>query len=825
MCKFLRFYVIADISELLHPDDLSEALESYAVMKAGVRSGTPAICQVTEERLRHKDGSWRILEVIAKVLDTPSGAGVVLNSRDITERKRTEEALRSSEELYRVLFERNVAGIGQMSLDGRILDCNGAFARIFGYASRDELLSRRVSDLWFDPAEREALVARIQGEVALSNVELRLRRKDGQAVWVLENLSMVKRGEGQDPIIEATVVDITERRRAEEALKKSTQLLRDTGEMAKVGGWELDLSTKEVSWTEEVGRIHGVGPGYEPTLEEALNFYAPESRPALEEALKKAAETGEPHDLESLFIPSGSKDKIWVRSLGRAVISGGKIVKLAGTFQNIDKYKRAEEALRESEQFNREVIANVQEGVAVYDREFRYQLWNRFMEELTGVPASQVLGKHAFDLFPHLREQKLDLMIRRALAGEIVDTPDTPFRVPTTGKFGWVSNTYGPHFGARGEIIGVIGTIRDITERRRTEEALRDSEKQSRTLFESANDAILIFEPENEIILDANKKACEAYGFSKEQLVGTSLKKLTKDVPRGERQIAEILRDGSYLNFETVHSNKDGSPIDILASSSVIDHGGQRAILAILRDITERKRTEEALRNLSGRLLRLQDEERRRIARELHDTTAQSLAGLAINLSVVKDSAPNLSLRASACLSESLELAEQCSREIRTLSYLLHPPLVDEAGLAPALQWYTAGFAQRSGIEVHEDVSPEFGRLPSDLELTLYRIVQEALTNVHRHSGSKTARIWLQRRPKEIVLTVADEGHGFPSAALGIAGPEGADIGVGIPGMRERLRQLGGRLHIQTGSPGTTLTAILPLGQVTNGQITLPFGG
>ena len=306
MCKFLRFYVIADISELLHPDDLSEALESYAVMKAGVRSGTPAICQVTEERLRHKDGSWRILEVIAKVLDTPSGAGVVLNSRDITERKRTEEALRSSEELYRVLFERNVAGIGQMSLDGRILDCNGAFARIFGYASRDELLSRRVSDLWFDPAEREALVARIQGEVALSNVELRLRRKDGQAVWVLENLSMVKRGEGQDPIIEATVVDITERRRAEEALKKSTQLLRDTGEMAKVGGWELDLSTKEVSWTEEVGRIHGVGPGYEPTLEEALNFYAPESRPALEEALKKAAETGEPHDLESLFIPSGS---------------------------------------------------------------------------------------------------------------------------------------------------------------------------------------------------------------------------------------------------------------------------------------------------------------------------------------------------------------------------------------------------------------------------------------------------------------------------------------------------------------------------------------
>ena len=185
-------------------------------------------------------------------------------------------------------------------------------------------------------------------------------------------------------------------------------------------------------------------------------------------------------------------------------------------------------------------------------------------------------------------------------------------------------------------------------------------------------------------------------------------------------------------------------------------------VFAAARDISERKRTEEALRQLSGRLLRLQDEERRRIARQLHETTAQGLAGLAVNLSIVKSSAADLSPRASACLSESLELAEQCSREIRTLSYLLHPPLVDEAGLAPALRWYTAGFAQRSGIEVHVDVSPEFGRLPSEFELTLYRIVQEALTNIHRHSGSKTARICLERQPNEIVLTVADEGHGFP---------------------------------------------------------------
>lgn len=133
---------------------------------------------------------------------------------------------------------------------------------------------------------------------------------------------------------------------AYEALKKSALLLIDTGEMAQVGGWEYDLATHEVSWTEEVCRIHGVEPGYRPKLEEALNFYVPESRPDVEAVLKKAMETGEPYDLESLFMPAGAREPIWVRSLGKAIYRGGKIVKLAGTFQNIDKYKRTEEARR-----------------------------------------------------------------------------------------------------------------------------------------------------------------------------------------------------------------------------------------------------------------------------------------------------------------------------------------------------------------------------------------------------------------------------------------------------------------------------------------------
>jgi signal transduction histidine kinase len=231
----------------------------------------------------------------------------------------------------------------------------------------------------------------------------------------------------------------------------------------------------------------------------------------------------------------------------------------------------------------------------------------------------------------------------------------------------------------------------------------------------------------------------------------------------------------------------------------------------MVEDISERKRTAEALRQLSGRLLRLQDEERRHIARELHDTTAQSLAALAINLNVVKDSVADLNPRARSCLSESLGLADQCSREIRTLSYLLQPPLLDEAGLGSALRWLVDGYAKRTGICVDLEMPPELTRMPGDIELALFRIVQEGLTNIHLHSGSKRAHICLKCRPDQAVLTVADEGHGIPPGVLERGARHDAELGVGIPGMRERIRQLGGQFEIVTGSNGTTLTATVVL--------------
>jgi len=160
-------------------------------------------------------------------------------------------------------------------------------------------------------------------------------------------------------------------------------------------------------------------------------------------------------------------------------------------------------------------------------------------------------------------------------------------------------------------------------------------------------------------------------------------------------------------------------------------------------------------------------------------------------------------------LTESLALAERCSHEIRTLSYLLHPPLLDELGLASALRSYTAGYTQRTGIQTELKMD-EIGRLPRDVEITLFRIVQEALTNVHRHSGSTRAEIRIIRDPREVRLHIMDFGHGVPPEALDVIS-EGASLGVGIAGMRERARQLGGTLKVASSSSGTTITVFLPL--------------
>jgi PAS domain S-box-containing protein len=386
----------------------------------------------------------------------------------------------------------------------------------------------------------------------------------------------------------------------------------------------------------------------------------------------------------------------------------------------------------------------------------------------------------------------------------------------------------GPNQAAR-EVERLLTNIHDREEieytLRQQRDELRASQERWRLVFENSAIGIVAAEPPPGKIVEANRAFQELVGYTNQELMMLSYRDITHeaDIARGEEVIQQLLSGTKgEVQLEKRYRHKDGRFIWVRATGTVVPGSDRspRYLLGLVEDITDRKTAQQELdasvsqlRALAGRLMQAQDDERRRIAQMLHETTAQDLAALKMHLARLNRTASHLIETDRAALTESISLAEQSITEIRTLSYLLHPPFLDEAGLLSALRWYAAGFAERSAIQVDLDLPESFERLPLDTETALFRIVQESLINIHRHAGSETARIRLRRDAETLVLEIEDRGHGIPNASLKhILGGAGV-AGVGVAGMSERVEQLGGRLEITSGDHGTTVRVRLPLGK------------
>ncbi len=352
---------------------------------------------------------------------------------------------------------------------------------------------------------------------------------------------------------------------------------------------------------------------------------------------------------------------------------------------------------------------------------------------------------------------------------------------------------------------GHVGVIEDRTAETEAQAALRDSEDRFRAIFEDAGVGLAIGTVAGQLVR-VNRAYAHFLGYEPAELAGENVERLVaNDLERTLRDRRELdSRRIPRYDVERQYLRRDGSKV--WGRGTVTRLGDTGLLVAVVQDIDASKRAEDEVRKLSGRFLRLQDEERRRIARALHESAAQTVAALSMNLQRMERM--QLPPHAAETLADSLELVAQTSREIRTLSHLLHPPLLEEAGLPSSLRWYVEGFGTRSNVQIALDVSADLGRLSTELEITLFRIVQESLTNVHRHSGSESASVRLRRAGPEVVLEVEDQGMGMPADVLGRAREQSAGgVGVGIAGMRERLAQLGGTLEIESGPHGTTVRA------------------
>ena len=352
--------------------------------------------------------------------------------------------------------------------------------------------------------------------------------------------------------------------------------------------------------------------------------------------------------------------------------------------------------------------------------------WNKSAERLFGYSSAEAIGQNITIIIPEERRGEEGTILQRLRRGERVDHFET-IRIAKNGEPLHISLSISPIRNARGRIIGASKVARDITERRRVEEALRRSEEKYRALAES---------------LDAEVRI----------------------------RTAEL----------------EQSNVDIL-------------------------RQADELRDLSRRLLVAQDDERRRVARELHDSAGQTVAALGMQLDRLIPECRRRDPDFAKTVEDCRALAEQLNQEIRTTSYLLHPPMLDEIGLVASLSWYSEGFAERSGIDTHLDVPASLDRFPRDLELVVFRLVQECLTNIHRHSGSRSADIRLTLDNAAVSLEISDHGKGIPLKRLAELQARGS--GVGIRGMRERVRQFQGRMHIASDGSGTKFLFVIPLAE------------
>jgi PAS domain S-box-containing protein len=327
--------------------------------------------------------------------------------------------------------------------------------------------------------------------------------------------------------------------------------------------------------------------------------------------------------------------------------------------------------------------------------------------------------------------------------------------------------------------------------------------------------AIFLLSPTGEVA-SWNPGAERIKGYTAAEIVGRHFRIFypPEDIAnrKPEREL-EIAAANGRFEEEGWRLRKDGSRFwASVIITAVRDH--DRLLLGfgkVTKDLTERKNSEEQMRELSGRLLKMQDEERRRLGRELHDTVGQYLSAAKMSLDGL--ASEERFAENGTSLAESIQMIERCIREVRTLSYLLYPPMLEETGLSSAIRWHLEGFSKRSAIQTTFEIPDDVGRLPQDVELALFRVFQESLTNLHRHSGSKTAHVRLAVEPHKVLLEIKDSGQGISSHLLELNSDSLATLGVGIRGMRERVRQLGGLLEIFSSPEGTTVRASIPLSE------------
>jgi PAS domain S-box-containing protein len=626
--------------------------------------------------------------------------------------------------------------------------------------------------------------------------------------------------------------DTSERKRADQAMGLLAAIV-DSSDDAIVS---KNLDGVITSWNKGAERIFGYAA--KEAIGQHIFLIIPDDRREEEVGILARLRRGERVDHFTTVRVRKDGGKIDVSlTISPLRDASGQVVGASKVARDITMQKRGDLALRESEERFRAIVQATPECVKVVARDGTLLAMNSAgCGMVEAAEEDAILGQSVYSLIsPEFRQQFVEFNEhicrgnKAQLEFEIIglrgarrwmESHAVPMRNPSTGE------------------IVQLAVTRDITARKAADEKLRRSEEDLRQLADSIPQLAWMANPDGHIFW-YNRGWYEYTGTTPEIMEGSGWKMLhdPEILPSVIEGWNRSLQSGTPFEMEFPLRGADGvfrwfltrvSPFRdqqgkvtrwFGTNTNIDEHRRLLRSLSDARDQLERrvdertaelKSANESLRDLSVRLLKVQDEERRRLARELHDSVGQILAALSMNIAVVQEQAHKLDSGGARAVSENAELLQQVSKEIRTMSHLLHPPLLEIAGIASALRWYVDGFAERSAIKVDLDLPDDFDRLSNELELAVFRIVQECLTNIHRHSESETAAITIRRDDRVLTIQVRDHGKGIPLEKQ-LELTETSRGGVGLRGMRERLRQVSGTLELQSDRSGTTVTATVPL--------------
>jgi PAS domain S-box-containing protein len=738
---------------------------------------------------------------------------VVGMAEDITERIRAEETLRESERRFRSVFYGNMMAMGIWTKSGGIVDANDALLELVGY-TRAELDAEQIKWNEITPPEYLPLDEQALREIAESGIcqpfEKEYIRKDGTRIPVLIG------GGNFDETGEMGIffaVDLTERRKAEEALRESEERFRAMFEQANVGIVQIDLDGHLIM--PNPGFCEIIGCGEEEVRRLTVRDITHGDDYPREEKLTEQLIKGK--------IPGFSIEKRYIRRDGTIVWgqmtttivrhqSEEPLYALA-IVEDITERKRIEQALRENEQRLR--LATEAGNLATWEWNLATNevFWNPRHFELFGLaPHENPINPDLF--FDHVHENDRE-QVREKLAESIKNKTvfQSQFRARLeTGEVRWMEG-YGQtvETGANGETVKMSGVMSEITERKRAEQLLRKSENRLKLILESAKDyAIIAFDLDGRITR-WNSGAELIFGYSEKEAVGqtTHLLFTPEDRAAGvpEMEMKKALREGR-ADDERWHLRKDGARFFASGVMQLLRDGETEGFVKICRDQTERLRAENALREreMLAQLVSMQEDERRRIARDIHDHIGQQLTVLRLKLESLKKMCDEQTICDE--IDGLSVVTDQLDREVDFLAWELRPAALDELGLRVALSNFVTEWAAFTGIkcEFHAH-GLDRQRLVFEVETNLYRIAQEALNNIYKHAKAKNVSVLLEKRKDAVSLIIEDDGIGFNPRDK-----KKRNQGLGLMGMIERAKLSGGTLEIESAKgKGTTIYARVPL--------------